>query len=192
MPRKIKNEKRKEAERLTQASLARRFLAYIIDWYVGALATALPISIIAKKLSGTMLDQAIVHFEAPWGLVGGILGLICAVLYYVITPLYWTKGQTLGKRICKIKIVQADDQEVTAKNILLRQVVGLIIIEGSLVSASTIWHQVFTIVTGIDMIRPLMYVGLALVAISCLLVAFHKEHKAIHDYLGNTRVVSCE
>lgn len=51
MPRKIKNEKRKEKESLPQASLPRRFVAYLIDWYVGALATALPISIIAKKLT---------------------------------------------------------------------------------------------------------------------------------------------
>lgn len=192
MPRKIKNEKRKEKELLPQASLPRRFMAYLIDWYVGALATALPISIIAKKLTGTMLKQDIVHFEHPWGVIAGILGLVFAILYYVITPLYFIKGQTLGKRICHIKIVQDDDKEVTTQNILLRQIVGLIIIEGSLVSASAIWHQVLTIVTGIDVITPLKYVGLVLVAISCLLVAFHRDHKAIHDYLGKTRVVSCE
>lgn len=139
-----------------------------------------------------MLKQDILHFEHPWGVIAGILGLIFAILYYVITPLYFTKGQTLGKRICNIKIVQDDDKEVTTQNILLRQVVGLIIIEGSLVSASAIWHQIFTIVTGIDIITPLKYVGLALVGVSCLLVAFYKEHKAIHDYLGKTRVVSCE
>jgi len=174
------------------ATLSRRFISYLIDWYVGALATALPISMIAKKLTGTMLNQNIMEFEAPYGLIGGVLGLICAFIYFVIVPLKDGQGQTLGKRICKIRIVKDNDENVELKTLLLRQVLGLIIVEGSLVSASAIWHQIATMLTGFNFVAPLMYIGIVVTGVSALLVAFKKDHRAIHDYIGKTKVVMCD
>lgn len=189
MVKKIKNNKKENKTSLENAPLSRRFLSYLIDWYVGALATAFPIAVISQKINGTMLQQDILNFQKPYGLIGGVLGLICAFLYFVVVPMYVWKGQTFGKRVCGIKIVTIEDQDVQLKNILLRQLIGIIIIEGSLVSASAIWHQIATLLTGVDFIQPLMYVGFVLSGISVLLVAFKKEHRAIHDYLGKTRVV---
>lgn len=192
MVKSIKKEKKIVKPQWEDASVPRRFISYIIDWYVGALATSLPISIIAKKLYGTMLSQDILNFDQPYGLIGGILGIVCALVYYVVIPLGSNKGQTLGKRICKIKIIQENGEDVTMKNILLRQVLGIIIIEGSLVSVSAIWQQVIMILTGIDILTPLKYVGIALGIISSLMILFMKDHRAIHDYLGKTRVISCQ
>lgn len=192
MVKSIKKEKKIVKPQWEDASAPRRFISYIIDWYVGALATSLPISIIAKKLYGTMLSQDILNFDQPYGLIGGILGIVCALVYYVVIPLGSNKGQTLGKRICKIKIIQENGEDVTMKNILLRQVLGIIIIEGSLVSVSAIWQQVIMILTGIDILTPLKYVGIALGIISSLMILFMKDHRAIHDYLGKTRVISCQ
>ena len=192
MVKSIKKEKKIVKPQWEDASAPRRFISYIIDWYVGALATSLPISIIAKKLYGTMLSQDILNFDQPYGLIGGILGIVCALVYYVVIPLGSNKGQTLGKRICKIKIIQENGEDVTMKNILLRQVLGIIIIEGSLVSVSAIWQQVIMILTGIDILTPLKYVGIALGIISSLIILFMKDHRAIHDYLGKTRVISCQ
>lgn len=186
---KVRKEKKYE---LVDAPASRRFLSYIIDWYVGALATAFPIAIISQKLYGTMLKQDILYFDAPYGLLGGILGLCCAIIYYVLIPLKDHQGQTLGKRLCKIKIVQESGKDITIKNILLRQLLGIIIIEGSLVSASAIWHQIVMILTGIDILTPLKYIGIVLSIVSVLLVLFHKNHRALHDYLGKTKVVMCE
>lgn len=186
MAKKSKKEKKIV---LVDAPLTKRFLSYIIDWYVGALATAFPIAIISQKLYGTMLNQDIIHFPHPLGLLGGILGFICAMLYYIVVPMKNHNGQTLGKKICKIRIVQDNDQDVTMKSMLLRQLVGMIVIEGSLVTASAIWHQIAMILTGFDFVTPLKYVGLALTGVSVLLVAFKKDHRALHDYLGKTKVV---
>ena len=100
--------------------------------------------------------------------------------------------QYYDKKICKIKIVQTNNEEVEFKNILLRQLVGIIIVEGSLVTASAIWHQIFTLLTGINVVSILMYAGFVTGIISACLVLFSKDHRALHDYIGNTKVVMCK
>lgn len=172
--------------------LTRRFLSYLIDWYLGGLATAFPIAMISQKLFGSMLKQNILEFPKPYGLIAGCLGFVFALFYFVVVPTWITKGQTLGKKICKIQIVKDNEEEITFKNMFLRQLVGIIVVEGSLVTASAIWHQIFTLLTGIDIVSGLMYVGLAICVVSAGMVIFTKDHKAIHDYIGSTRVVMCK
>lgn len=175
-----------------EAALSRRFFAYLIDWYVGGLVTALPIGLISQKLYGTMTNQNIMEFDSPFGVIGGVLAVIFGILYFVVIPLFVYRGQTPGKRICKIKIVKVDNSEVDIKSMCLRQIIGMIVIEGALVTVSAIWHQIFTIATGIDVVVPLMYAGMAVGAVSAVMVVFMKNHRAIHDYIGNTKVVSCK
>lgn len=192
MARKKQKVKKEKGVEINDAPLSKRFIAYLIDWYIGALATAFPIAVISQKLNGTMLNQDITSFQEPYGMIGGVLALICACLYYIVVPMYVTKGQTLGKRICKVKIVKDNNKDVDLLSLLLRQMVGIIIIEGTLVSASALWHQLFTMITGIEVVGILMYAGFVLTGASVLMVAFSKSHKAIHDYLGNTKVVCVE
>lgn len=187
-----KKEKKEKKIRYEDAPMVKRFISYLIDWYAGALCTAVPISIISQKLTNTMLNQNIVEFEQPYGLIGGILAVLFAIFYFVIVPTYIYPGQTLGKRACKIMIVKNDDEQVTIKNMLLRQLLGIIVIEGVLVTASAIWHEVVTIITQVNFVTPLMYAGFVISAISILLYLFKGEHRALHDYLGNTKVVMCK
>lgn len=189
--RVIKEEKERKIG-CEKVSLSKRFLGYLIDWYVGGLCTAIPISIMSQKLTNTMLNQNIIEFENPYGITAGVLAIVFAIFYFVIVPTFIYKGQTLGKKLCKIKIVKKSNEEITLKNMLLRQVVGIIIIEGALVTASAIWHSIITIITQVNFVSPLMYVGFVMTAISILLMLFKGENRAIHDYLGGTKVINYE
>ncbi|MFQ6792409.1 MAG: RDD family protein [Thomasclavelia sp.] len=193
MATKVEKRKRNKKKKYhyIDASMTKRFISYLIDWYVGGLCTAIPIAITSQKLTNTMLNQNIIEFKAPYGLIAGIFAIFFAIFYFVIVPTYIYPGQTVGKRICKIKIIQIDDQPITIKNMLLRNLVGMIIIEGVLVSASAIWHEVVTIITQVNFVTPLMYAGFVVSAISILLYLFKGEHRALHDYLGKTKVVAC-
>lgn len=192
MATKVIKDKKEKKIRYEDAPVTKRFISYLIDWYVGALCTAIPISIISQKLTNTMLNQNIVEFEQPYGIIAGVLAVLFAIFYFVIVPTYIYPGQTVGKRICKIKIVKNDNNQVTIKNMLLRQLLGIIVIEGVLVTASAIWHEVITIITQTNFVTPLMYAGFVISAISILLYLFKGEHRALHDYLGNTKVVMCK
>lgn len=192
MATKVIKDKREKKIRYEDAPVTKRFISYLIDWYVGALCTAIPISIISQKLTNTMLNQNIVEFQQPYGIIAGVLAVLFAIFYFVIVPTYIYPGQTVGKRICKIMIVKNDNEQVTIKNMLLRQLLGIIVIEGVLVSASAIWHEIITIITQTNFVTPLMYEGFVISAISILLYLFKGEHRALHDYLGNTKVVMCK
>ncbi|HJC48862.1 MAG TPA: RDD family protein [Candidatus Lachnoclostridium pullistercoris] len=178
-------------EELRPAGLGRRFAAYLVDWYLGALATALPVSVVSMKLFGTVQNQNIMTFQPPFGLIAGALGLFAALIYYVAVPVLLWRGQTPGKRWLKIKIVSGDGQEAGTGQLIIRQLLGIIVVEGSLVSASTIWHQMVSIATGIEVVRPLMYAGMAVSLVSAVLVLMGRR-RAIHDMLGGTMVVSCK
>ena len=105
MATKVVKAKKERKIRYEDAPLVKRFISYLIDWYVGALCTAIPIAIISQKLTNTMLNQNIVEFKQPYGIIAGILAVLFAIFYFVIVPAYIYPGQTLGKKICKIKIV---------------------------------------------------------------------------------------
>lgn len=97
----------------------------------------------------------------------------------------------MDKRICHIKIVKSDGKDVGLKELLLREVLGAIIIEGVLYSASTILHQVLQISLGISLVKPMMYVGFVITIVSAILCLVNKkEHLALHDYLARTKVVN--
>ncbi|MFV0394174.1 MAG: RDD family protein [Coprobacillaceae bacterium] len=169
--------------------LPRRLISYLIDWYVGGLCTAIPISIVSQKLTGTMTNQNLLTFDNGYAIGTGIFALLFALFYFVIVPTYIWKGQTVGKRICKLKVVQVDNQEVTLKNMLLRQVIGMIVMEGAMLSASTIWHQILSIITNYNFITLFMYIGFGITLISVVMLLFSTDSRALHDYLGSTKVV---
>ena len=170
------------------ASIARRFFAYLIDWYVGALCTAVPISIAAARLTGSIANQYLVDFPAPWGIVTGAAALGAACLYYVAVPLLVWPGQTPGKRLCGIKVVRADGGPVDLPHLALRQIVGMFVVEGVVANASGIWHQMLTIATGVNFVHPLMYAGFALTLASCVMILVRKDRRCLHDLIGGTKV----
>ena len=157
-------------------------LSYFIDWYLGALCAAFPIAVVSQKLYGTMLKQNLLKIQQPYGFI--------ALFYYIYIPFFVYKGQTVGKRICKVKIIQNNNQEVSLKSLVLRQGLGMIVIEGIFVSASALWHQLVSLCIHVNIVSTMMYVGFVVGGISTLMVIFTKEHRAIHDYIGNTKVVS--
>mgnify|MGYP003373655485 FL=1 len=83
----------------TIASLPRRFGAYLLDWYIGALFTSFPIAIVSQKIYGTMKNQNLLKYPHQLGLICGLLALLGAMFYYVIIPLVINRGQTIGKRM---------------------------------------------------------------------------------------------
>ena len=185
----VKKMRKPQSPGLSQTGMTKRCVAYLLDWYLGAMLVSLPTGMVSQKIYGNMLHQNLLTLQKPYGLICGILGLVCAMFYYIAVPLGKNKGQTLGKRIMKLKIVKENGQDVDLKTILLRQLVGIILIEGSLYSASAILHQIIQLSTGFRIVVPLMIIGLVIGVASALFVAFHPKHRAFHDLIAHTKVV---
>lgn len=191
MRKKIKKDKENKNIISCDVPSWKRFVAYMVDWYLGSMFISLPMVMIYMKATNTdELNVNLLQYPEKYALIAGGVGLIFAFFYYFIVPLKIWKGQTLGKHWCHFKITKGNGEDVTSKDLFLRQVIGIFIIEGSLISASNILHQIMSLVTNKNFITPLMYLGIAISVISALLVLFRKDHKAIHDFIAKTKVVS--
>jgi uncharacterized RDD family membrane protein YckC len=169
----------------------KRFAAYMVDWYLGSIFTSLPMVMIYMKVTNTQdLNVNLFQYPKQYALLAGCLGLLFALFYYMIMPLKVWKGQTLGKRWCHFKIVKMDGDNVIFKELFLRQIIGIFLVEGALIFPSKLFHQILSLVSNVNLTTPLRYIGIAVSILSGLLVLFRKDHKAIHDLISNTRVMN--
>jgi uncharacterized RDD family membrane protein YckC len=169
----------------------KRLIAYIVDWYLGCIFAALPMVMIYMKATDTQdLNINLFQYPRQYAILSGCLGLIFALFYYMIVPLKIWNGQTLGKRWCHYRIVKVDKDTVMFKELFLRQIIGIFLVEGALIFPSKLFHQILSIVCDVNLITPLRYIGIVVSILSSLFVIFRKDHRAIHDLISNTKVIS--
>lgn len=173
----------------------RRFISYMIDWYIGGILTSLPLILTYTAMnSGNIgiIKQNINIFEYPLNIIIGILSFMVAIFYYVYVPMFISNGQTLGKKIMKLRIVSNDYTQVSKRQIFIRQFVIILLLEGSLYTSSNMLHQVLNEVTGANVVSVYNTIGIAITGISALLVIMLKSRRALHDVITNTRVITEE
>ena len=84
-----------------------------------------------------------------WSYIAGILCIIVTFVYYIYIPYKKYPGQTLGKRLMKIKIVNNEDYSaISLKTLIIRQGIGLFLLEGSAIVVSDYLRQMLTLATG--------------------------------------------
>lgn len=179
---------RRASRGMRAAPLGRRVCAFLIDWYVGSLATALPIAVVAMSLGLEMTDQNVLEYAEPHGLVAGLAGILAGFIYNALVPLV-TDGQTLGKRLMKLRIVSADGDSATPLQLVLRQGLGLILLEQDAVGTGTVVQQVLSLTLGSTVSVVSGWVGLALTLVSFALCLVRKDKRALHDLIAGTRLV---
>jgi uncharacterized RDD family membrane protein YckC len=171
----------------------KRFIAYMVDWYLGSIFTSLPMVLIYMKVTNTTdLNVNLFQYPKQYAMLAGGLGLLFALFYYVIVPLCIWKGQTLGKRWCHFKIVKTGGGDVFLKELFLRQIIGIFLVEGALIFPSNLFHQILSLASDVNFITPLMYGGIVVSVLSAVFVIFRKDSKAIHDLISNTTVIGAK
>lgn len=170
--------------------VTRRFLAYIIDWYVGGMLISLPITFKAMEMNPgvQVLSQRLDQFPVPLSVMVGISSIVIGIVYYLIVPSMVWPGQTLGKKITKLKIVSLDGNKLKFLQLFMRQVVGIILIEGSIYNVTAVLHQLLTILLAIDFNKVLGPIGFVITCLSVLYSLFNKNNQAIHDLISKTKV----
>lgn len=174
---------------LKDASIIKRAIAFGIDWYVGGVLISLPVIAILLKVNPgkeAVLELRSLPFQ--WAILALGLAFIVAFLFYVYLPYRW-KGQTFGKRCVGIKITGMDGREISFKSLIKRQVVGIFLVEGSILSITPlIWQVIFYGQAYLQQRLTWGYYVLSLISIALLLVS--KKRQMLHDTLARTRVLS--
>lgn len=198
MDRKTRNEnkvqrilKENEEAKKDSVNLWRRFGAYLIDWLLGTFFAAFPVVMlngIALNMSDMTDDLLVV--PTPYNYIGGVLAIAFSFIYFVIIPLNVWKGETVGKHMMNLKIVKTNGREVDLKALVLRQMLGMVLVEGAMFTSSNYLREMLAIATGeIKVMQYLYYLGVGMTIISILLVIFTYKNQAIHDRIGNTKVM---
>lgn len=172
------------------AHLLKRGIAYFIDWYIISILTILPINLIYgfvyQKIN---FESSLMGLPVPYALLSWIMGLILTLLYLVYLPYKWD-GMTIGKRIFSIQIVKLDQSQLDIKTLLLRNGIGLLIVEGALYTCSIYFWELMNLLTQTTLSSPVLSVFTIISLISFGLCVITKNHLMIHDFIGHTIVVN--
>ena len=118
------------------------------------------------------------------GYVYTIGGIVITFLYFIVF-VYFTKGQTLGKKIMGIRIVSNKGKELKMHNYLIRTFIlnGVIMNLLTLIAIcfkESTYLTIYTVASNFDMI---------LMIIIFLMILFYKDGRGLHDILAGTKVI---
>ncbi|OUN61093.1 RDD family protein [Faecalitalea cylindroides] len=176
------------------ASMLARFGAFVIDWMVCGLILGTINAIGYRILSGTddlftdyysflLADVPVSSIAIPF-----CICMIAGIIYYVLIPYSVWSGQTLGKKLFNIQIIN-ESSKLSILNLFIRNFVLFILI-GCASPVSTTLRQFITVNIKINVDEPWLVIGSVLCVISFGIAMWKSSGKTIHDRLTHTKVIS--
>lgn len=191
------------------AKFFKRILAFIIDTIIVTLAAALlstpfvnvenstelrkELNEVAQKYIDQEIDvqtyyKQIVDLNYEIVRTEGTTSLITVlvtILYFIVFQFY-NKGQTLGKKLLKIKVINASGDRLTINNIGLRALlINTIVFDMLLLFMAFVFDKnSFSYSSTIIEITEYSFV-----IASIIMIIVRKDGRGLHDLLGNTQVV---
>ncbi|MDD6419207.1 MAG: RDD family protein [Clostridium sp.] len=197
-------------EQHLKALFSQRFVAFMIDLILVSFITSLVTAIIptnssidklynqqvkivenytSRKITMQEYVNQLVDINYDIAKQTGIITLVSiaiSLLYYVLY-VYKNDGQSIGKKMMKIRIQKKDkDKELTMNDLLFRTM----ILQGTLVSIIGFCTILFldkdTYLATNSLLNLIQY---SILIISFFLIAFTKERQGLHDMVAKTEVV---
>lgn len=195
---------------LEKAYFFKRVLAYLIDIIlVSIVATliALPfrtesikkvdnqiVEVTQKALQGKIKAEAytvqlneLAYQKAKLDGISNIIVILISVLNFIVYQGI-TKGQTIGKKLLKIKIIKINGNELTFNDLIFRNLLNNFIFFDILLA-------VFALIgrkTYIYGYKSINIIETILIIVSVFMIAVRKDGRSIMDLLTNTMVVKVE
>jgi uncharacterized RDD family membrane protein YckC len=147
------------------AAIRYRLLAFIADLIINSVMVFLILVLTSSDFLINLLfgEATVINLFILYKLIQvAILVAAYLVVYTVIIPLY-TRGQTLGYYIFKIRIVKEDNKEVDFVSLFIREIIGRLALDITTFGMSFI--------------------------ISFILMVYRADNCGIQDILGRTKVV---
>ena len=186
----------------------KRFLAYLIDIILVGTIMGIISAIFTTKNATVLsnqfleLNEQAINTKLDFGIyysrvaditlsldrenfMINIINCVIIILYFVVLPLY-KNGQTLGKKIFKIKIVREDKEDLTANELIIRNIVV-----NGLLNTFLAFCLVF-LLSGFEyftITSILGFIQFVLVVVSACMIIFRKDKKGLHDIITKTKVV---
>lgn len=129
-----------------------------------------------------------VYLLSKKSVTSSLITLICVLLYFGVMQ-FFLKGETIGKKLFKLKVVSANDEKITVLNYLLRS----LIVNEVLFNIISILSLVFATRAVYTKIDNVISILLSIVeGLIIFLVIYREDGRGLHDLLFNTKVISTE
>ena len=193
------------------ANFFRRFLAYFIDMIILGIVITFSLMLFSNKNSDNLItlnnevreiNEQLLEKEITsenyiyryaelnyqidkMEVIDNILNSLYIILLFVYVP-FLLKGQTLGMKLIKIKIVKDNGLEANLNDFLIRSI--LIYSLGHLfITLAVIYILPSFIYFTIS--SSLLFLEFLLVFISVFMILYRHDRKGIHDILTRTKVI---
>lgn len=192
-----------------KAMFSQRVLAFLIDLFILSIITSLitmfiPINDTATKLyeeqnrvlegyvDGSVSMEEYVNQMVDLGydisrqtVIVSIVTIVISLLYYVVYPCY-NNGQTLGKKLMKIKIKKTNDTELSMNDLLIRSMINNSILVNIINVILVLFLSKNLYLSTSSLVSFIQYLVLI---ISLIMIAFTKNAQGLHDKVCKTEVV---
>ncbi len=213
---KIKDEEKKMQEENKvkkspdiKAMFSQRVLAFLIDLVLLSIICSLitmfvPVNDTATKLyeeqnrvlegyvDGSVSMEEYVNQMVDLGydisrqtVIVSIVTIVISLLYYVVYPCY-NNGQTLGKKLMKIKIKKTNDTELSMNDLLIRSMINNSILVNIINVILVLFLSKNLYLSTSSLVSFIQYLVLI---ISLIMIAFTKNAQGLHDKVCKTEVV---
>ena len=193
---------------MKKASFTLRLLAFLIDMIILiVISSILTQGLISKKTEklNDKLQNSITEYTSGEITVDDYMTQVQDITYelqktsfaanlvetllfiaYFIVFQFLNKGQTLGKKLIKIKVVNEEDDEANIFQIIIRTLfvdqilINLLLVILVKVLTKSTYMQVYYIVTAIYYL---------FILVTCIMMLYRKDKLSLHDIMSRTKVV---
>lgn len=118
-------------------------------------------------------------------LVVNSLNIVLYVGYFIVFG-YLNKGQTIGKKICKIKVINNKNDKLNIWNMIVRSlfVYGIFTLLYSVIFVNVLNKEMF----GYSYVI-VSYLEIIFMAVTFFMVLYKKDGRGLHDIIANTNVI---
>jgi uncharacterized RDD family membrane protein YckC len=113
---------------------------------------------------------------------------IVVTVGYFATYAYYKGGQTLGKKLLKIKIVSKNMEDVSHGSMMIRS----LLLNGVLTSVLSIVFLLFFSEDHYYIVYLLTLIHSLFVFISLFMILFRNDKRGLHDFISGTKVITME
>ncbi len=137
--------------------------------------------------------ESVMYDVARYSISYSIIELSVIVLYFTFFPFLF-QGQTIGKKILKIRIVHKDnDKKLGFVNYLLRAMLYPLFTSGIFYCAVTLLLNILGVVLFkqthfVNINKTILLMGIAWGYIDSFSCVFRKDGRPLHDLISNTKV----
>ena len=125
---------------------------------------------------------------SSYGVVSRSISVVASIIYFVIIQ-YFLKGQTIGKKILKLRVVSNKDKELNIGHYFVRSLIlnniifSIILIVGVYLFGKTGYYNLSMVVS---------YLQLLVMSVIILMVVLRRDNRGLHDIIAGTKVISTE